>query len=169
MAYRAEDEDLVLERLPGRESPAYRAYQLLRFGFCVVPIMAGIDKFFNALVSWEQYLAPTIANLLPLSIQTSMRIGGALEILAGLLVAIRPRIGGMVVGLWLCGIIVNLLMVPGFYDIALRDFGLALGAFALSRLSIQIDETDDQDDELIDVSNARVRVETRQEFEHQHV
>jgi hypothetical protein len=132
--------------------------------------MAGVDKFFNALVSWEQYLAPTIAGLLPLSIQTSMRIGGVVEILAGLLVAVRPRIGGMVVGLWLCAIVVNLLMIRGFYDIALRDAGLALAAFALSRLSVQIDErSGDHDEDELEAAGARVRTEARREFEHQHV
>lgn len=112
-----------------------RATRVLQFGFTLLPILAGLDKFFNWLVNWEQYLAPAIANWLPISAGAFMRLGGVTEIAAGVLVAANPRVGGKVVACWLWAIIANLLMVPGYYDIAVRDFGLSLGALALSRLS----------------------------------
>jgi hypothetical protein len=94
-----------------------------------------VDKFFHFLVNWDQYLAPIATRFLPVSGHTFMLVVGVIEIAAAVLVAFRPRIGSYVVALWLLGIVVNLLLVPGFYDIALRDFGLALGALALARLS----------------------------------
>ena len=112
-----------------------QAHHILQFGYTVAPIVAGIDKFFHFLVNWNMYLAPRIAQLLPVSAQTFMQAVGAIEVLAGILVAIKPRIGGYVVAAWLMGIIVNLLLVPGYFDVALRDLGLALGALALARLS----------------------------------
>jgi len=115
--------------------PAHQAYVILYVGFIVLPIAAGLDKFFQVLVDWDMYLAPAVAQRLPITGHTFMLAVGVIEMAAGLLVAIQPRIGAYVVGLWLWGIIVNLLLVPGFYDIALRDFGLSLGAFALARLS----------------------------------
>ena len=115
--------------------PAYQAYVILHVGFAALPIIAGVDKFFHVLVNWDVYLAPIVTQYLPVTGQTFMLAVGVIEIIAGLLVAIRPRIGAIVVALWLWGIIVNLLLVPGFYDIALRDFGLSLGALALARLS----------------------------------
>jgi hypothetical protein len=120
-------------------SPAYQAYQILQIAFTAAPVIAGADKFFHLLVDWDRYLSPAIARLLPVSTHTFMLVVGIVEIAAGLLVAIRPAIGGLVVGAWLCGIIVNLLMMPGYYDIALRDLGLALGAFALARLAVEFD------------------------------
>jgi hypothetical protein len=114
---------------------AYQAYLILYAGFVALPILAGLDKFFHLLVNWDQYLAPLVTRLLPVSGHTFMLAIGVIEVAAGLLVAFRPRIGAYVVALWLWGIIVNLLLVPGFYDIALRDFGLSLGALALARLS----------------------------------
>ena len=123
--------------LAGR--PAYQAYLILHVGFAALPILAGIDKFSSLLVNWEQYLAPVVTRLLPVSGHTFMLAVGVIEVAAGLLVAFRPRIGAWVVALWLWGIIVNLLLVPGFYDIALRDFGLSLGALALARLSREFD------------------------------
>lgn len=116
-------------------SPAYQAYLILRIGFTALPILAGLDKFFYLLVDWDQYLAPAVARMLPVTGHTFMLAVGAIEIVAGLLVAVWPRLGAYVVAAWLWGIIANLLMVPGFYDIALRDFGLSLGALALARLS----------------------------------
>jgi hypothetical protein len=104
-------------------------------GFIALPIIAGVDKFFHRLVDWDMYLAPQVTQIVPLSAHNFMLIVGVIEIAAGLLVAIRPQIGAYVVALWLWGIIVNLLIIPGFYDIALRDFGLSLGALALGRLS----------------------------------
>jgi hypothetical protein len=115
--------------------PAYQAYEILHIGFAALPIVAGGDKFLHWLVNWDQYLAPLATQLLPLEGHTFMLAVGVIEIAAGLLVAIWPRVGGYVVALWLWGIIVNLLLIPGFYDIALRDFGLSLGALALARLS----------------------------------
>lgn len=115
--------------------PAYQAYVVLHVGFAALPLVAGLDKFFHLLVDWDQYLAPQAVPFLPVTGHTFMLMVGAIEIVAGLLVAFRPRLGGYVVALWLWGIIVNLLMIPGFYDIALRDFGLSIGALALARLS----------------------------------
>jgi hypothetical protein len=119
--------------------PAYHAYCVLYVGFVALPILAGLDKFFHLLVNWDQYLAPQIAQLLPITGHQFMLVVGVIEIVAGLLVAVRPRIGAYVVALWLWGIIVNLMLIPGFYDIALRDFGLSLGALALARISKEFD------------------------------
>ena len=115
--------------------PARQAYQILHFAFGVAPILAGLDKFFHVLVNWDMYLAPWIASLSPINAHSLMLIIGAIEIIAGLIVAVWPKVGSWIVFFWLCGIIINLLTFPGFYDIALRDFGLALGALALARLS----------------------------------
>ena len=115
--------------------PAYQAYQLLYIGFIAAPALAGLDKFTNLLTSWNQYLAPAIERLLPLSGHTFMLLVGIVELAAAALVATRPRIGAYVVAAWLLAIILNLLLIPGYFDVALRDFGLALGALALARLS----------------------------------
>jgi hypothetical protein len=115
--------------------PAYQAYVILHIGFAALPVIAGVDKFFHWLVNWDQYLAPIVVQYLPVTGHIFMLGVGVIEIAAGLLVAIRPRIGALVVMLWLWGIIFNLFLAPGFYDIALRDFGLSLGALALSCLS----------------------------------
>lgn len=113
----------------------YEAYRILHLAFIVAPIVAGLDKFFNLLVNWEQYL-PSFANrLLGGHGHEFMLVVGVIEIVAGLGVAFMPRIFAYVVALWLLLIVVNLLMIPGYYDVALRDFGLALAAFALARLS----------------------------------
>jgi len=120
-----------------RTIPAYQAYQILHAGFVIAPILAGLDKFLHLLTNWDVYLALRIANLSPIGGHASMEVVGIVEILAGLLVAFRPRIGAYVVMGWLLAIILNLLLLPGFFDIALRDFGLALGALALARLSEQ--------------------------------
>ena len=123
----------VWERL--KSDPAYQAFWILRSGFTVAPILFGLDKFANLLVDWPTYLAPWINDLVPGSAQAAMYAVGVIEIIAGLLVAVRPRIGGWVVMLWLWGIVINLLLIPGYYDIALRDFGLMLGALTLTRLA----------------------------------
>ena len=115
--------------------PAYQAYMLLHIGFAAVPVIAGSDKFFHLLVNWDQYRAPFVTQVLPVSAHTFMLAVGVVEIVAGLLVALRPRIGAYVVALWLVGIIANLLLIPGFFDVALRDFGLSVAALALARLS----------------------------------
>ena len=124
--------------LRGREA-GYQAFVLLRIAFTVAPIAFGLDKFFNVLVDWPIYLAPWINDIAPGSGQDFMYLVGAIEILAGVLVAIKPRYGAPVVAAWLAGIIVNLLTVPGFYDVALRDFGLLLGALTLARLAWSYD------------------------------
>ena len=123
--------------LAGR--PAYQAYLILYVGFAALPILAGLDKFFHLLVNWDMYLAPAVTRVLPVEAHTFMLAVGVIEIAAGLLVAFAPRIGAHVVAAWLGGIIVNLLLAGNFYDIALRDFGLALGALALARLSQDFD------------------------------
>src|ERR1043166_509047 len=114
--------------------PAYQAYLILYAGFVALPILAGLDKFFHLLVNWDQYLAPLVTEILPITAHTFMLAVGVIEIAAGVLVAVRPRLGAYVVALWLWGIIVNLLMMGTYYDIALRDFGLSLGALGLARL-----------------------------------
>jgi uncharacterized membrane protein YphA (DoxX/SURF4 family) len=115
--------------------PRYQAFALLRVAFTVAPIAFGIDKFFNVLVDWPTYLAPWIDDIVPGSGQDFMYVVGAIEILAGVIVALKPRYGAYVVAAWLGGIIVSLLTYSGFYDIALRDFGLMLGALTLARLA----------------------------------
>jgi len=121
------------------QSPSYQAYQILQLAFVVAPVIAGVDKFFHFLVNWDQYLSPMVTRMLPVSGHTFMQGVGLIEIVAGLLVAFMPAVGGLVVGAWLCGIILNLLSIPGYYDVALRDLGLALGALALSRLATEFD------------------------------
>src|SRR5215211_1337041 len=127
----------ILERF--RSDPAYQGYTLLRVAFAVAPILFGIDKFANVLVDWEQYLAPWINDIVPGSAMTAMYAVGVVEILAGLAVALKPRYGAYLVAAWLGGIIVNLLTYSGYYDIALRDFGLMLGALTLARLAVKFD------------------------------
>jgi uncharacterized membrane protein YphA (DoxX/SURF4 family) len=117
------------------KDPAYQAFLLLRTAFTVAPILFGLDKFTNLMTDWTAYLAPWIDHLVPGDASTAMHLVGVVEILAGILVAVAPRIGAYVVALWLAGIIVNLLTLPGFYDVALRDFGLLIGALALGRLA----------------------------------
>ena len=115
--------------------PGYQAYLLLRTVFVVAPILFGLDKFANVLVDWPQYLAPWINDIVPGSASTAMYAVGVVEIVAGLVVAFAPRFGAPLVAAWLGGIIVNLLTLSGYYDVALRDFGLLIGALALWRLS----------------------------------
>jgi hypothetical protein len=126
-----------LDRLKG--DPAFQGYLLLRIGFTVAPILFGVDKFANVLVDWEIYLAPWIADLSPFSATDTMYVVGVVEILAGLTVAVRPRFGAYLVAAWLGGIIINLLTYSDYYDIALRDFGLMLGALTLARLAGKYD------------------------------
>jgi uncharacterized membrane protein YphA (DoxX/SURF4 family) len=117
------------------KDPTHQAFLLLRTVFTVAPILFGLDKFTNVMTDWTTYLAPWIDGVVPGDAATAMHIVGVVEIAAGLLVAIAPRIGAYVVALWLAAIIVNLLTLSGFYDIALRDFGLLVGALALARLA----------------------------------
>jgi uncharacterized membrane protein YphA (DoxX/SURF4 family) len=122
-----------------KTDPAYQAFLTLRVGFTVLPIVMGIDKFFNNLVNWEQYLAHWIANISPFTATGTMHVVGVIEIAAGILVALKPRYFAYLVAAWLGGIILNLLTYSGFYDVALRDFGLLLGALTLARLASTFD------------------------------
>ena len=120
-------------------SPVYQAYRLLHVAFVVAPIVAGLDKFFGLLVDWDQYLAPIVPRILGGHGHEFMLAVGVIEIVAGLGVLVKPKIFAYVVAAWLLGIIVNLLLIPGQYDIALRDLGLCLAALALARLSAAYD------------------------------
>ena len=122
-----------------RDDAGYQAFLMLRVAFAIAPIAFGLDKFFNVMVDWPKYLAPWIDNIVPGSAQQAMYAVGAIEIVAGLLVALKPRYGAPLVAAWLAGIVVNLLTYSGFYDIALRDFGLMVGALALTRLAWRYD------------------------------
>ncbi|GAB2651463.1 hypothetical protein [Kribbella swartbergensis] len=115
--------------------PAYQAFLVLRTVFTVAPIVFGLDKFANLLTDWPGYLAPWIDDIVPGSGQDAMYAVGVIEIVAGVAVALIPRYGGLIVAAWLAGIILNLLTIPGFYDVALRDFGLLVAAVALARLA----------------------------------
>ena len=114
---------------------ANQAFQILRFGFTVAPILAGLDKFLDLMADWDKYLSPTANNVLGGHGHQFMMLVGVIEIIAGIGVFVKPRIFAYIVAVWLLLIIINLLMIPGYYDIALRDLGLALGALALGRLS----------------------------------
>ena len=119
-----------------RHDPAAQAFLVLRIAFTVAPIVFGLDKFAEVLTDdWTRYLATQFDDLIPGSAQDAMYLVGAIEVVAGLVVLVMPRFGGLLVAGWLAGIIVNLLLVGGYGDIALRDFGLLLGALALSRLA----------------------------------
>jgi hypothetical protein len=128
---------------PARDNPAYQAYLILRTGFVVAPILFGLDKFTNLLTDWTTYLAPAIDRLVPGSATSAMLAVGVVEIVAGLVVAVRPKVGGYLVAAWLTGIIGNLLLLGDHYDVALRDFGLLLAALALARLATAFPPTHD--------------------------
>jgi hypothetical protein len=117
-------------------NPAEEAYWVLRAGFIIAPIIAGVDKFFYLLTNWSKYLAPQIATRLPITETAFMQAVGVIEVVAGVGVALMPRVFSWVVAAWLAAIIVNLVMVPYHYDIALRDLGLFMAAVALARLSV---------------------------------
>jgi hypothetical protein len=119
--------------------PSRQAFLLLRTVFTVAPIVFGLDKFANVLTDWPRYLAPLVNDLVPGTGQQAMYAVGVVEILAGIAVAVVPRYGALLVAAWLAGIIVNLLLIPAYYDIALRDFGLLIAALALSRLAVAHD------------------------------
>jgi uncharacterized membrane protein YphA (DoxX/SURF4 family) len=124
-----------------RNNASYQVYLLLRAGFTAAPILFGLDKFFNWTVDWPQYLAPWINDITPGSAQDFMYVVGVIEIAAGLVVLVAPRIGGFLVAAWLGGIVINLLTnnPPEYYDIALRDFGLFLAALGLGRLALSFE------------------------------
>jgi hypothetical protein len=119
-----------------RHDPVAQAFLMLRVAFTVAPILFGLDKFAEVLTDdWTRYLATEFNDLIPGSAQDAMYLVGATEIAAGLIVLVTPRVGGLLVAAWLGGIIVSLLLVGGYGDIALRDFGLLLGALTLARLA----------------------------------
>jgi uncharacterized membrane protein YphA (DoxX/SURF4 family) len=132
-----------------RDNPAYQVYLLLRAAFTLAPILFGLDKFFNWTVDWPQYLAPWINDIIPGSAQDFMYVVGGIEIAAGLIVLVAPRVGGFLVAAWLGGIVINLLTnnAPEYYDIALRDFGLFLAALALGRLALSFEGSHSRRDE----------------------
>ena len=125
------------DRQTRTHSPSYQAYQILHVAFVIAPVVAGLDKFFHLLVDWDKYASPLLASIVP--VHPFMMVVGAVEIVAGLLVALRPRIGAWVVAAWLAGIIVNLVLCGKYFDVALRDVGLCLGAVALGRLAMLFD------------------------------
>jgi uncharacterized membrane protein YphA (DoxX/SURF4 family) len=132
---RTMDRPLVADQAADATALGRQAYQILRLGFTVAPILAGFDKFFHLLTDWDKYLPPMVNNMLGGRGHQFMLVVGVIEIVAGIGVFIKPKIFAYVVALWLLLIIVNLLMIPGYYDVALRDLGLMLGALALGRLS----------------------------------
>lgn len=122
-------------RTPGTRTAADRAFILLRTVFTIAPIAFGLDKFAGVLTDWEQYLAPWINDLVPGTAHQAMLAVGVIEIVAGIAVAVVPRNGALLVAAWLAGIIVNLVSMGEYYDVALRDFGLLVGALALALLA----------------------------------
>jgi hypothetical protein len=120
---------------PGQDG-AHDAFLLLRTVFTIAPILFGLDKFAQIMTDWDKYLAPWINDIVPGDAHDAMMIVGVIEIVAGILVAVAPRIGSYVVALWLVGIIVDLLTLGGYGDVALRDFGLFVAAIALARLAV---------------------------------
>jgi hypothetical protein len=134
VAYRRVEQPSV-ENAELRPAAFARAYTILYYGFIALPILAGLDKFTHLLVNWDQYFSPFFAGMIGPLAPYFMRIVGVVEIVAGIVVAIAPQFGGYLVAAWLWGIIINLLSIPGYFDIALRDFGLSLGALALADLA----------------------------------
>lgn len=112
-----------------------RVTTILRWTYILLPIIAGLDKFTDLLTDWDKYLAPVVTDVLPLEAQTFMYIVGVIEIIAGVLVLVKPKIGSLIVGLWLIGIVINLLLTGQYFDIAVRDTVIAIGAFSLYMLS----------------------------------
>jgi len=131
--------DFASMRVRLKDDPAYQAFWMLRIGFAAVPILMGIDKFFGVMVNWEMYLAPWINDIVPGNATDAMHIVGVIEIVAGIAVLVKPRYAAYLVAAWLAGIVVNLLSYSGYYDIALRDFALMIGALTLARLASKYD------------------------------
>jgi uncharacterized membrane protein YphA (DoxX/SURF4 family) len=136
-SYESPSSGTLIEQL--KADPGYQAFWLLRIAFTVAPILFGADKFANLLVNWEKYLAPWIRDVSPLSATHTMYVVGVIEIVAGVAVALKPRYAAYIVAAWLGGIIIDLLSYSGYYDVALRDFGLLLGALTLARLASKYD------------------------------
>jgi hypothetical protein len=134
---RATGANTIVARLG--QDVGYQAFLLLRLGFAAAPILFGLDKFFDVMVNWEIYLAPWINDIVPGSAAAAMYAVGVVEVVAGIVVALKPRYGAYLVAAWLGGIILNLLTLSGYYDVALRDFGLLLGALTLARLASKYD------------------------------
>lgn len=130
---------VTLGAAPPETRHARQAYEILHWAFVIAPAIAGLDKFVDVLTRWDKYLAPAIADRLPVTPHTFMIGVGVVEIIASLVVAVRPRIGAYLVAGWLAAIIVNLVAVGGYFDVALRDLGLCLAALALARLSADFD------------------------------
>jgi hypothetical protein len=124
------------------KTPARQAYEILHWGFVAAPALAGLDKFSDILTNWDRYLASPFARLSPLSVHSTMVVVGVVEVVAALVVALRPKIGGWIVAGWLAGIILNLAILGSAWDVALRDFGLLLAAIALTRLAVAHDRHD---------------------------
>jgi hypothetical protein len=122
-------------------TPSYQAYQLLHVILTVAPIAAGLDKFTHLLTNWDLYVSPLAARLSPLPVHTMMLAAGVVEMAAGLIVAFAPRIGGWIVAAWLWAIVLNLLSIPAYLDVALRDVGLSFAAIALARLAVDYDRS----------------------------
>jgi len=120
------------QRVP---AAAHQVFLVLRIGFTVLPIVFGLDKFANVLTDWSKYLAPQIDSIVPGTAHQAMLAVGVVEIVAGLVVAVLPRFGGPLVAVWLAGIILNLILIGGYGDVALRDFGLLVAALGLTRLA----------------------------------
>jgi hypothetical protein len=132
-------EKRVLDTEALRTDVAYQSFWLLRIGFFVAPLLAGIDKFWDLMVPWQQYLAGWVNDIIPGDAVDAMHMVGVVEILAAFIVLIKPRIGAYVVAAWLAGIIINLVSLGNYWDVALRDLGLMLGALTLARLSTVYD------------------------------
>ena len=131
--------DFVATTKADASQPAYQAYQILHFGFTVAPVLAGLDKFFHFLVDWDKYLPPIVSRMTGGHGHELMLAVGVIEVIAGIGVAFKPKVFAYVVSAWLLLIIANLLLIPGYFDVALRDLGLSLGALALARLSHEFD------------------------------
>ena len=127
------------DSLADASNPSYQAYQILHIAFTVAPVIAGADKFLHLLTDWDKYLPPVVNNMVGGHGHTLMLAVGVIEIVAGIGVLLKPKIFAYVVAAWLFLIIVNLLLIPGYFDVALRDLGLLLGALALGRLSAVFD------------------------------
>ena len=123
-----------VSQAPATMTRVERVVSILRWTYGLVPIVAGADKFAHVLTDWNKYLAPIVTDIIPLSPNTFMGIVGVIEIIAGIIVLARPKIGSLIVGLWLIGIAINLLLTGQYYDVAVRDTVMAIGAFCLHTL-----------------------------------